>query len=208
MLNTDFVSFTLGHVLCLGGGSRINSGSCPVSCSHPASSLAINTCSFSPADFAFAHDFQLRLFSCLLDSQFHAAPFPALTLQLLTVTGSLLIQLCLLNTSATCLPFFLHVFCSFQIWTSASLLLLSFCFLKIMKVLSVATTYSSLVLLFLQSSSWLLYLKFRTVNPKRKSCSASNLFSPRAYRLHNIMDLTSGLIFLTMLLCGITHENV
>lgn len=114
-----------------------------------------------------------------MGSQFHAAPFPALTLQLLTVTGSPLIQLCLLNTSATCLPFFLHGFCSFQIWTSASLHLLSFCFLKIMKVLSVATMYSSLVLLFLQSSSWLLYLKFKTVNPKRKSCSASNLFSSR-----------------------------
>lgn len=130
-----------------------------------------------------------------MDSQFRAVPFPALTLQLLAVSGSPLIQLCLLNTSATCLPFFLHVFCSFQIWTSASLHLLSFCFLKIMKVLSVATTYSSLVLLFLQSSSWLLYLKFKTVNPKRKSCSASNLFSPRAYRQHNTMDLSLDWLF-------------
>lgn len=189
MLNADFVSLIPGHALWLGGGSRMNNGSCPVSCSHPAPSVAINTRSFSPADFAFAQHFEPRLLSCLMARQFHAAPFPALTLQLLTVTGSPLIQLCLLNTSATCLPFFLHGFCSFQIWTSASLHLLSFCFLEIMKVLSVATTYSSLVLLFLQSSSWLLYLKFKTVNPKRKSCSASNLLSPRVYRQHNTMDL-------------------
>lgn len=123
-----------------------------------------------------------------MDSQFHAAPFPALTPQLLTVTGSPFIQLCLLNASATCLPFFLHGFCSFQIWTSASLLLLSFCFLKIMKVLSVAATYSSLVLLFLAIKQ--LVILFETPNSKpKKFCSASNLFSLRAYRQHNIMDL-------------------
>lgn len=44
-----------------------------------------------------------------------------------------------------------------------------------MKVLSVATTYSSLVLLFCSQAADNF---IKTVNPMRKSCSTSNSFSP------------------------------
>jgi len=89
-----------------------------------------------------------------MDSQFHAAPFPALTLQLLTVTGSALIQLCLLNTSATCLPFFLRVFLFFPdldlCLTASSLFLFSCNNESSLSCHCLLKPGSS----FLQSSSW------------------------------------------------------